>query len=75
MSNLAGVTKDMYPEGTTASAEGLHGPEGEVLLAVEVTEAEVHEFNGTSAAPKAEKKKKWSRKKRIMESIQERIVS
>ena len=50
MSNLAGVTKDMYPEGTTASAEGLHGPEGEVLLAVEVTEAEVHEFNGTSAA-------------------------
>tara|TARA_Y100001951_G_C11152675_1_gene190115 strand:- start:340 stop:516 length:177 start_codon:yes stop_codon:yes gene_type:complete len=58
MSNLAGVTKDMYPEGTTASAEGLHGPEGEVLLAVEVTEAEVHEFNGTSAAPKAESKKK-----------------
>ena len=49
MSNLAGVTKDMYPEGTVATAEGLQGPNGEVLLGAEVTEAEMNEFNGTSS--------------------------
>ena len=49
MSNLAGVTKDRYPEGTVATAEGLQGPNGEVLLGAEVTEAEMNEFNGTSS--------------------------
>jgi len=49
MSNLAGVTKDMYPEGTVATTEGLFGPHGEVILAVAVTQAEMNEFNGTSS--------------------------
>ena len=49
MSNLAGVTKDMYPEGTVATTEGLFGPHGEVILAVAVTQAEINEFNGTSS--------------------------
>ena len=44
MSNLAGVTKDMYPEGTVATTEGLFGPHGEVILAVAVTQAEMNEF-------------------------------
>ena len=50
MSNLAGVTKDMYPEGTVATAEGLFGSEGELLVGVAVTQAEMDEFNGTSSA-------------------------
>jgi|TARA_B110000914_G_scaffold14003_1_gene10956 hypothetical protein len=58
MSNLAGVTKDMYPEGTVATTDGLTGPDGVALVTVPVTEAEVHAFNGTSPAPKAEKKAK-----------------
>ena len=49
MSNLTGVTKDMYPEGTVATTEGLFGPHGEVLLGVAVTQAEIDEFNGTSS--------------------------
>ena len=49
MSNLAGVTKDMYPEGTVATLEGLFGPHGEVILGVAVTQAEMDEFNGTSS--------------------------
>ena len=46
---MAGVTKDMYPEGTVATTEGLFGPHGEVILAVAVTQAEMNEFNGTSS--------------------------
>ena len=49
MSNLTGVTKDMYPEGTIATADGLFGAEGEIVLAVAVTEAEMNDFNGTSS--------------------------
>jgi hypothetical protein len=49
MSNMAGVTKDMYPEGTTAHLDGFKGPHGEVLLGVEFTQAEVDEWNGTSS--------------------------
>ena len=41
MSNLAGVTKDMYPEGTTADLGGFEGPNGERLLNVEFTQEEV----------------------------------
>ena len=46
---MAGVTKDMYPEGTTAHLDGFKGPHGEVLLGVEFTQAEVDEWNGTSS--------------------------
>ena len=49
MSNMAGVTKDMYPEGTVATTEGFLGPHGEVLLGVEFTQEEVDNFNGTSS--------------------------
>ena len=38
---MAGVTKDMYPEGTIADLDGFKGPHGEVLVAVEFTQAEV----------------------------------
>ena len=51
MSNLTGVTRDMYPEDVVARADGLFGPEGEIVLAVPITEAEVHWFNGTSPTP------------------------
>ena len=37
MSNLAGVTKDMYPEGTVATVDGLTGPDGVALVTVPVT--------------------------------------
>ena len=49
MSNMAGVTKDMYPEGTIADLDGFKGPHGELLLGVEFTQAEVDEWNGTSS--------------------------
>ena len=49
MSNMAGTTKDQYPEGTTASLGGFHGPNGEVLLGVEFTQEEVDSWNGTSS--------------------------
>ena len=49
MSNMAGVTKDMYPEGTTAHLDGFKGPHGEVLLGVEFTQEEVDSWNGTSS--------------------------
>jgi len=49
MSNMLGVTKDMYPEGTVATLEGFKGPHGEVLLGVEFTQEEVDNFNGTSS--------------------------
>ena len=48
MSNMAGITKDMYPEGTVATTEGFRGPHGEVLLGVEFTQEEVDNFNGTN---------------------------
>ena len=46
---MAGVTKDMYPEGTVATTEGFLGPNGEVLLGVKFTKEEVNNFNGTSS--------------------------
>jgi len=49
MSNMAGVTKDMYPEGTVAHLDGFKGPHGEVLLGVEFTQEEVDSWNGTSS--------------------------
>jgi hypothetical protein len=49
MSNMAGVTKDMYPEGTVATLDGFKGPHGEVLLGVEFTQEEVDSWNGTSS--------------------------
>jgi len=49
MSNMLGVTKDMYPEGTVATLEGFTGPNGEVLLGVEFTQEEVNSWNGTSS--------------------------
>ena len=49
MSNMAGVTKDQFPEGTTASLEGFTGPNGEMLLGVDFTQAEVDGWNGTSS--------------------------
>jgi|TARA_B110000438_G_C15628080_1_gene569648 hypothetical protein len=49
MSNMAGITNDMYPEGTVATTEGFTGPHGEVLLNVDFTQAEVDAFNGTSS--------------------------
>ena len=49
MSNMAGVTKDMYPEGTTAHLDGFKGPHGEVLIGVEFTQEEVDSWNGTSS--------------------------
>jgi len=49
MSNMAGVTKDMYPEGTVAALDGFKGPNGEVLLGVEFTQEEVDSWNGTSS--------------------------
>ena len=49
MSNMAGVTKDMYPEGTVAHLDGFKGPHGEVLLGVEFTQEEVDTWNGTSS--------------------------
>lgn len=48
MSNMAGTTKDMYPEGTTASLGGFYGPAGELLVGVEFTQEEVDSWNGTS---------------------------
>ena len=49
MSNMAGLRKDMYPEGTTADLDGFKGPHGEVLLGVEFTQEEVDSWNGTSS--------------------------
>ena len=49
MSNMAGVTKDMYPEGTVATLDGFKGPHGEVLLGVEFTQEEVDSWNGKSS--------------------------
>jgi hypothetical protein len=49
MSNMSGVTKDQFPEGTTASLEGFTGPNGEMLLGVDFTQAEVDGWNGTSS--------------------------
>ena len=49
MSNMAGLTKDMYPEGTVAHLDGFKGPHGEVLLGVEFTQEEVDSWNGTSS--------------------------
>ena len=46
---MAGVTKDQFPEGTTASLEGFTGPNGEMLLGVDFTQAEVDGWNGTSS--------------------------
>ena len=46
---MAGVTKDMYPEGTVAALDGFKGPNGEVLLGVEFTQEEVDSWNGTSS--------------------------
>jgi len=75
MSNLTGVTQDMYAEGTVATADGLFGADGSITLAVALTEAEVHWFNGTSPTPppaaksetkpaeKPAKKKKKAKKK------------
>jgi hypothetical protein len=68
MSNMTGVTKDMYPDGTTASLEGFHGLDGELLVGCEFTQAEVDEWNGVKpkpvvkAAPKAKVAKKKSTK-------------
>ena len=52
MSNMAGTTKDMYPEGTTASLSGFYGPSGELLVGVEFTQAEVDEWNGVKPKKK-----------------------
>ena len=46
---MAGVTKDMYPEGTIADLDGFKGPHGELLLGVEFTQEEVDSWNGTSS--------------------------
>ena len=46
---MAGVTKDMYPEGTVATLDGFKGPHGEVLLGVEFTQEEVDSWNGKSS--------------------------
>jgi len=72
MSNMAGVTKDQFPEGTTASLEGFTGPNGEMLLGVDFTQEEVDGWNGVktkpapvvkvAAAPKAKPAKKKSTK-------------
>ena len=53
---MAGVTKDMYPEGTVADLDGFKGPNGEVLVAVEFTQEEVDSWNGTSSASPKPKK-------------------
>ena len=58
MSNMAGTTKDMYPEGTTASLSGFHGPNGELLLGVEFTQEEVDNWNGVK--PKKDEAKSYS---------------
>ena len=62
---MAGVTKDQFPEGTTASLEGFTGHNGEMLLNVEFTQAEVDGWNGVKAKPvvKAAPKAKAAKKK------------
>jgi len=69
MSNSAGITKDMYPEGTlTASSEGFHEIGGALTVPCVLTQAEVDEWNGVKpkpvvkAAPKAKAAKKKSTK-------------
>ena len=52
MSNMAGTTKDMYPEGTTASLNGFHSPDGELLIGVEFTQEEVDNWNGVKPKKK-----------------------
>tara|TARA_B110000046_G_scaffold178478_1_gene206404 strand:- start:484 stop:741 length:258 start_codon:yes stop_codon:yes gene_type:complete len=49
MSNMSGITKGQFPEGTTASLEGFIGANGEILLNADFTQAEVDEWNGTSS--------------------------
>ena len=50
MSNSAGITKDMYPEGTlTASSEGFHEIGGALAVPCVLNQAEVDEWNGTSS--------------------------
>ena len=49
---MAGTTKDMYPEGTTASLSGFHGLNGELLVGIEFTQAEVDEWNGVKPKKK-----------------------
>ena len=49
---MAGTTKDMYPEGTTASLGGFHRSTGELLVSVEFTQAEVDEWNGVKPKKK-----------------------
>ena len=49
MPNMAGLRKDMYPEGTVADLGGFEGPNGERLLNVEFTQEEVDSWNGTSS--------------------------
>ena len=49
MPNMAGLRKDMYPEGTVADLGGFAGTNGERLLNVEFTQEEVDSWNGTSS--------------------------
>jgi len=49
---MSGETKDMFPEGTTASINGYHSPTDELLSGVPLTQAEVDAWNGVKPKKK-----------------------
>jgi len=46
------ATKKMFPVGTSASLGGYISPGGELLMAVNLTQEEVDEWNGVKPKPK-----------------------
>ena len=46
---MSGETKDMFPEGTTASVNGYHSPTDELLSGVPLTQAEADAWNGVKS--------------------------
>ena len=65
---MTGIEKGMYPDGTTASTEGLLDHDGTLIMGSDFTQAEVDSWNGVKskpvvkAAPKAKVAKKKSTK-------------
>jgi|TARA_B110000914_G_scaffold188630_1_gene173656 hypothetical protein len=43
---MSGETKDMFPEGTTATQNGFYSPAGELLRGVGLSQEEVNAWNG-----------------------------
>lgn len=48
---MTGIEKGMYPDGTTASTEGLLDHDGTLIMGNDFTQAEVDSWNGVKPAP------------------------